>query len=493
MWPRKGFTPEQALSYLDELEGLLESNSKHEGESTSNSENEAYSRVLRKSSESNSTSDIQASDTTPENSLCVASCSYKTSDVKRSNSSDLTVTKNKPQRILCHRNVQSNSNLIQKKKREFLLEENQTCTSKDGTKWKVVYANEIRAVKTAQRNILKDNPGSTFYAKQKTNKDKICTFWRLFVDNHMLKIIKNCTETETNNKLENVDWKLSFEDLDAFIAILYARRAYASSKLELYGKNITVNDQLFPTKVICRFTQYMPNKPDKFGIKPWIAVDTKSKYVLNAFSYLGKDETRPQDQTLSKNVVLQLLQPFTKKGRNVTTDNYFTSVKLAEKLIKLNTTIVGTMNRSRRGVLELGKSSREDLYETGLLKTDNDNYILTIYQAKPNKNKKPETVPYYSDTKYGVDVPDQMARKYTVNASSRRWPVHIFYNILDLAAINAYILYKEITGKKIKRRNFLLQLAEQLAEEYKNKEAVKEGTSQKKRRDRQDLNLNLKK
>ncbi|KAF2887331.1 hypothetical protein ILUMI_18840 [Ignelater luminosus] len=264
------------LRETNELEGLLESNSKHEGKSTSNSENEAYSRVLRKSSESNSTSDIQASDTTLENSLSVASCSYKTSDVKRSNSSDLTVTKNKPQRILCHRNVQSKSNLIQKKKKEFLLEENQTCTSKDGTKWK-----------------------------------------------------------------------------------------------------------------------------------------------------------------------------------------------------------------SRRGVPELGKSSRGDLYETVLLKTDNDNYILTICQAKPNKNvlllstlhnvtinrdekkKKPETVPYYSDTKYGVDVPDQMARKYTVNASYKR--LHTI---------------QRNHRKKIKRRDFLLELAEQLAEEYKSKEAVKEGTSRKKEIDK---------
>ncbi|KAF2878913.1 hypothetical protein ILUMI_27258 [Ignelater luminosus] len=124
------------------------------------------------------------------------------------------------------------------------------------------------------------------------------------------------------------------------------------------------------------------------------------------------------------------------------------------------------MNRSRRDIPELVKSSRGDLYETVLLKTDNDNCILTVYQAKPNKNvlllstlhtsvtintdekkKKPETVLYYSDTKYGVDVANQMAGKDTVKASSRRWPVHIFYNILDFAAINAYIYTKKSQDK----------------------------------------------
>ena len=33
------------------------------------------------------------------------------------------------------------------------------------------------------------------------------------------------------------------------------------------GAAITVDEQLFPTKTRCRFTQYMPNKPNKFGIK----------------------------------------------------------------------------------------------------------------------------------------------------------------------------------------------------------------------------------
>ena len=61
---------------------------------------------------------------------------------------------------------------------------------------------------------------------------------------------------------------------------------------------------------------------------------------------------------------------------------------------------------------------------------------------------------------------DQMARKYTVNAASRRWPVQFFYNILDLAAINAHILYKLVTGSKISRRRYLLQLSEELGSKF---------------------------
>ena len=82
---------------------------------------------------------------------------------------------------------------------------------------------------------------------------------------------------------------------------------------------------------------------------------------------------------------------------------------------------------------------------------------LTVYQGKHEEGclhpehlhtgvgsfsgakAKPESV-MYNNTKYGVDVPDQMARAYSVRG---RWPVVVFYNILDLPGINACILFKE--------------------------------------------------
>ena len=76
------------------------------------------------------------------------------------------------------------------------------------------------------------------------------------------------------------------------------------------GPNITIDEQLFPTKARCRFTQYMPNKPDKFGIKFWLAVDVDTKYILNAIPYLGKEESRAPSQRLSDWVVMNLMQPY---------------------------------------------------------------------------------------------------------------------------------------------------------------------------------------
>ncbi|CAH2093562.1 unnamed protein product [Euphydryas editha] len=58
------------------------------------------------------------------------------------------------------------------------------------------------------------------------------------------------------------------------------------------GEHVTINEQLFPTKARCKFTQNMPNKPDKFGIRFWLASDVSTKYVINGFPYLGKEENR---------------------------------------------------------------------------------------------------------------------------------------------------------------------------------------------------------
>ena len=84
------------------------------------------------------------------------------------------------------------------------------------------------------------------------------------------------------------------------------------------------------TKARYPFTQNIASKPDKFGIKFWLAFDSKSTFLLNGFLY--KDEHHPKNESLSKYVVLKLLNPYIGQGCNVTTNNFFISIKFAEKL-----------------------------------------------------------------------------------------------------------------------------------------------------------------
>lgn len=227
----------------------------------------------------------------------------------------------------------------------------------------------------------------------------------------------------------------------------------------------------------------MPNKPKKFGIKFWLASNVKSKYVVNAFPYLGKDETR-LSVPLGEFVALKFIDQYIGCGRTVITDNFFTSLPLATKLITKSTSLVGTIRQNKRELHNLAKSKKDNVSRfSTLYKTEK--CTLTIYKSKPNKQvlvfsskhksvkiekddkRLSETITFYNNTKFGVGVTDQMARKYTVKAGSRRWPLQVFYNILDLAGINAWILYKETTGENISRKDFLFQLSEELAIDYK--------------------------
>lgn len=58
-----------------------------------------------------------------------------------------------------------------------------------------------------------------------------------------------------------------------------------------------------------------------------------------------------------------------------------------------------------------------------------------------------------------------MTRKYTVKSKSQRWPLQVFFNTLNVAGTNAWILCKEAT-EGISRQEFLFQLGQELATEY---------------------------
>lgn len=54
---------------------------------------------------------------------------------------------------------------------------------------------------------------------------------------------------------------------------------------------------------------------------------------------------------------------------------------------------------------------------------------------------KPEIIFYYNITKGGVDTMDKMLSQYTTKRKTYRWPLALFYNFLDTAALAAYIIF----------------------------------------------------
>lgn len=86
--------------------------------------------------------------------------------------------------------------------------------------------------------------------------------------------------------------------------------------------------------------------------------------------------------------------------------------------------------------------------------------------------KKPEIITFYNLTKGAVDVVDEMSATYSTARISNRWPMTVFFSILNTAAINARILLLSAKSPQMqyrKRSLFLKNLALELLKEHVRK------------------------
>ena len=245
---------------------------------------------------------------------------------------------------------------------------------------------------------------------------------------------------------------------------------------------LTVDEQLCNFRGRVKFRTYIPTKPGKYGIKIWCLADAKTSYLCNAQIYTGKVGSSAETNQ-GERIVRDLCGPFLGKGRTIVTDNFFTTMSLALYLKSQQTGLIGTVRKSRRFLPpNITESSRivgsRFLYYQGT--------TLCRYSNKPGKyvlllssqhqagiiedNNKPEIVNAYNESKAGVDTLDQLVRFYTTKRRSKRWPVVLFYNMLDIAAYNAYVLYcikypEFVTRNKSRsRRTFIKDLVKEIVE-----------------------------
>lgn len=257
--------------------------------------------------------------------------------------------------------------------------------------------------------------------------------------------------------------------------------------LQLYYKPsscLTVDEQLVATRGRFSFRQYIPSKPGKYGIKIFWVCDSETSFPLRGEVYVGQQPGAVANNNKVTDLVKRLVRPWVNTGRNITMDNYFTSVELACDMLAVNTTIVGTMRNNRKDIPnDLQASRKRDLYSS--IFCFHDQLTLNSYVPRKGKsvimlstmhhddtvdadnNNKPEIITYYNSTKSGVDNLDHLVGLYTCKRKTRRWPMTFFFNAIDTAGIASYTTwccrYPDYQhGKSHKRRLFLLQLVEDL-------------------------------
>ena len=250
------------------------------------------------------------------------------------------------------------------------------------------------------------------------------------------------------------------------------------------GPSVTIDEQLVTFHGNCRFRVYIPTKPGKYGMKVWIMADSETFYCGDLQLYAGRVGSQ-QDVGQGSRVVLDLSTSIVNTGRNITTDNFFTSYRLAQELMQRRLSLVGTVRSNRKEIPPSMQPDRSRPACSSVFGFSSDGVTMVSYVPKPRKavillssqhrdtalmdddKRKPHIIEYYNQTKAGVDILDKLVRTYSCRRSTRRWTVALFFNIVDIAAVNALILW--VTkhpdwnqDKSHVRRLFLCDLGMQL-------------------------------
>lgn len=173
-----------------------------------------------------------------------------------------------------------------------------------------------------------------------------------------------------------------------------------------------------------------------------------------------------------------MIKPIEKTSRNVTGDNWYTSMELVDELKKKGITYVGTVKKNKRMIPSEFLPNRTRQVNSSNFGFTSDKTLVSYvpkraksvvlissmhHDATVNEeNKKPEIVMFYNSTKAGVDALDEKCRIYSTSRRTRRWSMAIFHCILDISGVNSRVIYQFSKGKEISRYNFLKQLGASL-------------------------------
>ena len=180
----------------------------------------------------------------------------------------------------------------------------------------------------------------------------------------------------------------------------------------------------------------------------------------------------------------ELVGHWYRSGRNITADNFFSSIPLGEELLQKGLTYVGTIRSNKPEIPDEMRPAKNKDQNSSIFgfKTK-----VTLVSYVPQQNKavlaistmhhddnvegddqKPEIILDNNDTKSGVDNLDHLATLYTSCGKVKLSPVVLFGNCLDVGAVADLIIWlaqypgwnsSAVNGR---RRLFLLELGNEL-------------------------------
>ena len=190
--------------------------------------------------------------------------------------------------------------------------------------------------------------------------------------------------------------------------------------------------------------------------------------------YLRSDKAHNDGNSASYNVVYSMAETVKGKGHKLFMDNFFSSPELfSDLLVHKQINSCGTIRNNRKSFpkdISHIKLKRGELcvrYGNGLTalrwKDKRDVYMLSSMhkpceQNVSDDNKKPKIVADYNNNMGFVDLSDRMANSYSFERRSLKWTKKVFFHLLDVSVLNAFILSKSTQSHRDFRMNLIKSL-----------------------------------
>ena len=280
---------------------------------------------------------------------------------------------------------------------------------------------------------------------------------------------------------------------------------YINSKFAEYfipGQDICVDESVIKFKGKISFITYNPNKPTKWGIRIYVLADSETRYVYNILPYYGSitsDNLIKPQLPVSTRIPLHLYNKLLSnvpdaQGYHMYTDRYYTSIVLAEELLRMKCHLTGTIKIDRKGIPDPIKKpkfgeNKSIAYKKGrtMILSWKDKRVVTLLSTSDSAGfitktrfvrggeqqnvEKPKIVVSYTASMGGVDRADQYASSYCFLRKSLKWWRKMFFWGMEMSAINAYILYKCVKKSKnekpLSHLKFVKRLVDQLVGEFR--------------------------
>ena len=233
-------------------------------------------------------------------------------------------------------------------------------------------------------------------------------------------------------------------------------------------QHVCIDEAMVPWKGRLNFKQYIPSKPDRFGVKLYALCESESKYMVDFDIYTAGDyDPNPDGDHFEMNqghsfqVVMGLLRRsnLLNQGYLLYLDNYYSSPQLFDHLAAEDTMCVGTVRLNRKEMPQAltMKINNEAIFrqrgnllamkwndkrDVAMLCTVHSNTMTVTPKLDRNGNPivKPSCIVQYNSYMGGVDGHDRVTKYYSFTRKTMKWWVKVFFHIINLAATNAFLL-----------------------------------------------------